>query len=72
MALLKSTQIIERDSVRISLPKATISQVVNYCEFAEIKTMDEFFEQAACFVFSKDKSWKGHQATGEVSDDKGI
>jgi hypothetical protein len=34
-----------------------IDKIRQYCEWAGVKKTDDFFEQAAEFVLSKDKDW---------------
>lgn len=60
MALLQSSEKIEKASLRISVEKSTLDRAKHYCEFAGIKEIDEFFEKAAEFVMKKDSEWRDH------------
>ena len=57
MPIIKATQKQEKEQVRISIDKGILDTIKKYCDWANVKKMDEFFEQAAEFVFSKDKDW---------------
>lgn len=60
MALLQSSEKIEKASLRISVEKSILDRAKQYCEFAGIKKLDEFFEKAAEFVMKKDSDWRKH------------
>ena len=57
MAIIKATPKQEKEQVRINIDKELYNTIKKYCDWAAVKKMDEFFEQAAEFVFSKDKEW---------------
>jgi len=58
MALLKPKNKTDREQIRINID-ATVAKLARaYCDFAGIKKIDEFFEQAAEFILKKDKQWK--------------
>jgi hypothetical protein len=48
---------IEREQIRISIEKPLIEKITQYCDWAGVKKPDEFFEQAALYILSKDKDW---------------
>lgn len=60
MPLLQSSSKIERASLRISVEKSTLDRAKQYCEFARIENIDEFFEKAAEFVMKRDTEWRKH------------
>ena len=57
MPLLKSTKFTEPATLKISFDKDLIANINQYCEWADIKNINEFFTQAAQLVFNKDKEW---------------
>jgi len=57
MAIIKAKQIKEKEQLRIFLEKDLIEKINQYCEWAKVEKHDDFFEQAARYVFSKDKDW---------------
>jgi hypothetical protein len=60
MAIIKPKQKIEKQQMRISLETPLIEKITKYCELLNIKKTDDFFEQAAEYVLSKDKDWQAH------------
>jgi len=63
MALLAASSDNKKKQIRVNIDATVLDSIKRYCDFANIKKTDEFFEKAATFVLSKDKDWKAHQAT---------
>lgn len=63
MPIIKAKQKQEKEQVRIIIEKPILEKIKQYCEWAGINKQDEFFEQAAEFVLSKDKDWLSHHET---------
>lgn len=57
MPIIKSTQKQEKEQIRISIEKTIAEKIRQYCEWADVKKPDDFFEQAAEYILSKDKDW---------------
>jgi hypothetical protein len=57
MPIIKAKQNQKKEQVRISLEKPLLEKIRQYCDWAGVSKTDEFFEQAAEFVLSKDKDW---------------
>lgn len=57
MPIIKPKQKHEKEQIRISIENRVLEKIKQYCEWAGISKQDEFFEQAAEFVLSKDKDW---------------
>lgn len=58
MALLKPSNKPTKKYIRIYLPNSILEETKNYCQWANIQKLDDFFELAAQFIFKKDKEWK--------------
>lgn len=58
MSILKPKPTIERTQLRISVDKQILSDVERYCEYANFKKLDEFFEEAALHILTRDKDFK--------------
>ncbi len=58
MALLKPKHKSERTQVRINIDSEVAKEVGRYCDYAGFKKEDEFFEEAALHILSKDKHFK--------------
>lgn len=63
MPIIKAKQKNEKEQIRISIDKPVLAKIKKYCEWANVAKQDEFFEQAAEFVLSKDKGWLAHEAS---------
>ncbi len=57
MPIIKAKQKQEKEQIRINIEKGIYEKIKQYCEWAGVQKYDEFFEQAAEFVLSKDKDW---------------
>lgn len=60
MPIIKAKHKQEKEQLRISIEKPILEKVRQYCEWASISKPDEFFEQAAEIILSKDKDWLAH------------
>lgn len=58
MSIIKPKPTYERTQVRMSIDSQILSEIGRYCEYAGFKKPDEFFEEAALHVLSKDKDFK--------------
>tara|TARA_R110000868_G_scaffold266583_1_gene525826 strand:- start:41602 stop:41796 length:195 start_codon:yes stop_codon:yes gene_type:complete len=61
MALIQPKQKIEKRQIKVTLDSMILDQMNAYCEWQGIEKVDDFIEQAALFVFSKDREWKAKQ-----------
>lgn len=53
---------VDRLSLRVD--DALLAEIKAYNEWAGIGRVDDFFDQAACFIFEKDKDW--HKKTDQA------
>ncbi len=58
MSIIKPKPKQERTQVRIQIDAHILSDITRYCDYAGFKKQDEFFEEAACHILSKDKDFK--------------
>lgn len=58
MALINAKKLQIKEKIKIEINKEIYTEIQNYCEWAGISVVDHFFEEAANFIFSKDKEWK--------------
>lgn len=59
MPLIKVKDKDEKEQLRINVKKNVLEEVRRYCDWLGIKP-DEFIEQAAELILTKDKDWKKH------------
>lgn len=59
MALISSKSQNAKQKIKAQIDTAVLEEIQSYCAWAGVE-MDFFFEEAARFVFAKDKEWKAH------------
>lgn len=57
MAIITAKKINEKEKIKLEIDKDICTEIKNYCAWVGISNIDHFFEEAANFVFSKDKDW---------------
>lgn len=58
MALIKPDDRLVKKYVRLHLSDSVTEEAKNYCQWIGVNKLDDFFELAAQFIFTKDKEWK--------------
>lgn len=58
MALITAKKINDVEKIKVEINKEIYAEIQRYCTWAGINEIDHFFEEAATFIFSKDKDWK--------------
>jgi len=58
MALITAKKINDVEKIKVEINKEIYAEIQRYCQWAGINEIDHFFEEAATFIFSKDKDWK--------------
>lgn len=65
MPIVKSKQKQDKTQVRINIETKIFEAMKQYCDWAGVNKHDDFFEQAANYLLSKDKDWKNHLKQNE-------
>ncbi|BCA97248.1 hypothetical protein TUM19329_36090 (plasmid) [Legionella antarctica] len=65
MALINAKKIDDKEKIKLEINKEIYAEIQKYCAWAGINEMDHFFEEAASFIFSKDKDWKNYERSIE-------
>lgn len=60
MALIASEKILDKEKIKLDLDQGVLAEINQYCSWANISNIEHFIEEAARFIFSKDKDWKNH------------
>ena len=60
MPIIRAIGIQEKEVCRFKLDASTMNKVRQYCEWAGVSKVDEFFQQAAEYVLLKDRDWMNH------------
>lgn len=58
MSLIKPKPVGKKITFKVSMNSSTAEQIKQYCDFAGFKNNDEFLEEAAVHILSKDKDFK--------------
>ena len=61
MALINGIKSTKKEKIKATISSDTVAKINEYCQWASIKDIGFFIEEAALFVFSKDKEWKDNQ-----------
>ncbi|QDP73737.1 hypothetical protein FOG18_13850 (plasmid) [Legionella israelensis] len=61
MPVISAQKQPEKDRFKIEINSDTAAEIKKYMQWADIKDLSFFFEEAASFVLSKDKEWKQHK-----------
>lgn len=60
MPIIKPKQKAKKEQIRLSIEKDILDKIKEYCDVFGIPKADDFFEQAAEHILSKDKDWLNH------------
>lgn len=58
MSIIKPKPTVERTQLKININTQVLVDVERYCEYANFKKPDEFFEEAALHILTKDKEFR--------------
>ncbi|HBD7476113.1 TPA: hypothetical protein KKX77_002641 [Legionella pneumophila] len=67
MAIINAKSISKKEKIKVELNKSIYSEIQSYCSWVGIDDLNHFFEEAASFVFSKDKDWKSFKKSSRSS-----
>ena len=60
MAIINGTRFQKKEKIKAMINSETFEKIAAYCAWAHIDDVGFFIEEAAAFVFSKDRDWKMH------------
>lgn len=61
MAIISGKRSTKKEKLKVEISSETLATIQQYCEWANIDDVGFFIEEAAYFIFAKDKEWKQHQ-----------
>lgn len=67
MPIIKAREKADKEQIRINIEKNIIDEIRQYCDWVGVKKVDDFFEQAAERILSKDKDWLNHIRQKEMA-----
>jgi hypothetical protein len=65
MALITAKKISDKEKIKLEIDQEIYSKINKYCEWVGISNIDHFFEQAATYIFLKDKDWNKYLKSTE-------
>ena len=63
MALITAKKPTNKEKIKLEIDQELYSKINKYCEWVGISNIDHFFEEAATYIFSKDKEWNKYLKT---------
>lgn len=70
MALINGKAFAKKEKIKAVVSSAIVKEINDYCVWANIEDTGFFIEEAASFIFSKDKEWKDHKRSMKRSKNK--
>lgn len=61
MPIINSTRVQKKEKIKAEISSETFEMISEYCAWANIDDIGFFIEEAASFVFAKDRDWKQHK-----------
>lgn len=61
MPIINGTRFQKKEKIKAEINSETFEKIMKYCEWANIDDVGFFIEEAAGFVFAKDREWKQHK-----------
>lgn len=61
MAIINGARAFKKNNINVEINAEVLEQIKAYCSWANISDISFFFEEAATFVFAKDKEWKAER-----------
>lgn len=61
MPIISGTRFQKKEKIKAEINSEIFEKITEYCVWANIDDISFFIEEAASFVFAKDKDWKQHK-----------
>jgi hypothetical protein len=70
MALISKARLNKKEKIKVEINSDVLQKIKAYCKWSQIDDIGYFFEEAACFIFVKDKEWKLFQKQAKKNTNK--
>ena len=70
MAIINGNRCVTKEKIKAVISADVAAKITAYCQWANIDDIGFFIEEAACFVFSKDKDWQIHERAVKRAENK--
>ena len=61
MPIINGASFQKKEKIKAEISQELFQTIQAYCAFAKINDIGFFIEEAASFIFAKDKDWKKHK-----------
>ena len=58
MPIINGTRLQKKEKIKAEISSETFDKIAEYCTWANIDDIGFFIEEAAGFIFAKDREWK--------------
>jgi len=65
MPIINGTRFHKKEKIKAEINSEVYAKINAYCAWANIDDISFFIEEAATFVFAKDRDWKQHQKSAK-------
>ena len=70
MPIINGMRFQKKDKIKAEINSEIFDKISEYCAWANIDDMGFFIEEAASFVFAKDRDWKQHKKASKKRSEK--
>lgn len=68
MALISKARFNQKEKIKVEISSEVLQKIEEYCQWSKIDDISFFIEEAACYVFAKDKEWKAFQKQAKKAE----
>ena len=61
MPIINGTRVLKKEKIKAEISCETFEKINEYCAWANIDDVGFFIEEAASFIFAKDREWKQYK-----------
>lgn len=70
MPIINGTRFQKKEKIKAEINSEIFAKINEYCAWAKIDDIGFFIEEAASFVFAKDREWKQHTKAAKKRSEK--
>jgi len=65
MPIINGTRFQKKEKIKAEINSETYAKISEYCAWANIDDIGFFIEEAASFIFTKDRDWKQYKKSAK-------
>ena len=70
MPIINGTRFQKKEKIKAEINSEIFAKINEYCTWANIVDIGFFIEEAASFIFAKDREWKQHKKATKKRGEK--